>query len=111
VFRSLPQFDFRASFGTWFYRVATNLCLDVLRRQSREQRRNLPLEAGEVKGEMLRSDRAGPEKVVLQKEMAENLKRAVGSLPEGYRVALVLHHYQGLSYRQVAEVTGFRNNR
>ncbi|MEW6183711.1 MAG: sigma-70 family RNA polymerase sigma factor [Bacillota bacterium] len=105
VFQALPRFDFRAGFDTWLYRVATNLCIDLSRRHARERSRKLPLEACGVT-ESLKNVRAGPEEALLQKERLENLRRAVYALPEGYKAALVLHHYQGLSYRDVAEVTG-----
>ena len=36
-FRFLPGFDFRSSFTTWLYKVATNFCLDLLRKQSRDR--------------------------------------------------------------------------
>lgn len=36
AFRSLPGFDFRSAFATWLYRLATNACLDFLRRRGRE---------------------------------------------------------------------------
>lgn len=106
VFRALPGFDLRADFATWLYRVATNACLDKLRRRRRERLRSLPLEEGPGWQDRLRDDRAGPEDALLNKERLQELRRAVAGLPDGYRVALVLHHYQQLSYRQVAECLG-----
>lgn len=105
VFRALPGFDLRADFATWLYRVATNTCLDMLRRRRRERLR-LPPDDEPGRQDRLRDDRAGPEEALLDKERLQELRRAVADLPEGYRAALVLHHYQRLRYRQVAEILG-----
>lgn len=104
TFRSLPEYDFRSGFATWLYRVSSNLCLDLLRRHKREQQHCLPLEEGKIREDRLQDDRPGPEELLLEQERLEGLRQAVDCLPEGYRLALVLHHYQELSYRQVAEV-------
>ncbi len=106
VFRGLPGFNYQASFATWLYRISTNVCLDQLRRRGREGQRLLPLEMGDDEGGCLRDNSPGPEEHLLDRERVGALKRAVQELPDGYRMALVLHHYQGLSYRQVAEAMG-----
>lgn len=104
VYKSLPGFDFRASFATWLYRVSTNVCLDFLRRRGKEQNRSEPLQENKVRADCLPDNSQGPEEVLLEKESLRELRQAVDTLPDGYRIALLLHHYQGLSYKQVAEV-------
>lgn len=104
VFRSLPGFNFQANFTTWLYRVATNVCLDLLRRQTKEQRHNISLEGCQAGGCQIKDTGPGPEDIVLEQESLKELKRAVDALPEGYRVALVLHQYQRLSHRQIAGI-------
>jgi RNA polymerase sigma-70 factor (ECF subfamily) len=106
VFRALPGFDLRADFATWLYRIATNVCLDALRRRRRERLHNLQAGSDSDREHLLRDDRAGPEDVWLGKERLLELQRAVIDLPDDYRVALVLHHYQQMSYRQVADCLG-----
>ncbi|SFG76166.1 RNA polymerase sigma-70 factor, ECF subfamily [Desulfotomaculum arcticum] len=98
VFRALPGFNLRSSFATWLYRIATNLCLDLLQRRARDIKRQVPLEDHWQDGS------PGPEADLLEKERAGAVKEAVNELPDGYRVVLVLHHYQGLSYKQVSAV-------
>lgn len=106
AYRALPDFDFRSGFATWLYRIATNTCLDLLRRRNRERCRSVPIEAGANGADNLRDSSPGPEETWLEQEKVRSLRRAVRELPENYRLVLVLHHYQGLGYRQVAEVTG-----
>ncbi len=54
--RSISRFDGRSSFGTWLYRIATNACLDELRRRRRRPLVGLP---GEVDDDWDRAGRAG----------------------------------------------------
>ena len=104
VYRSLPGFDFRSSFTTWLYKVATNFCLDLLRKQSRERQRRSAW-GDSNRGDINLPDiRPGPEELVIARERVRELKQAVRALPEDYRVALILHHYQGLSYQQIAGI-------
>lgn len=107
AFRALPGFNFRAAFATWLYRVAYNTSMDLQRKRGRERSRSVSMESDEItRCAGLRDDALGPEEACLDRESLRDLRRAVAELPEEYRLALVLHHYQELSYRQVAEVTG-----
>lgn len=90
-----PQHAFR----NWLYRIASNYALDVLRRQPQR----LPLEAAETA-----SERRGVEEGLLQREQKAEVQaavqRAVLELPPASRAVLVLREYEGLSYREIAEV-------
>lgn len=110
VFKSLSSFDFRASYSTWLYRVATNVCLDMLRKRNKELHHTLL--PGEQKAFEIhsRDDSPGPEEVCIERERLKDLRKAVNGLPEEHRVALVLHQYQGLSYKEVAEVLELPEN-
>jgi len=81
AYRALSGFDFRAGFATWLYRIATNTCLDLLRRRNRERRRSISLEAGTGGADLLRHDGPGPEEVWLKREKELSLRRAVRELP------------------------------
>ena len=105
AYRALPGFQGEAGFSTWLYRVASNKCLDFLRKKNRERKHNYSFEEGDFSQEAVNSQ-YGPEEAFLLKEKQERLKKAVTELPETYRLVLVLHHYQGFSYREVAGITG-----
>lgn len=89
----------RARLTTWLHNIAHNLCIDVLRRESRLQ----PEEHDEAPADIATPDevRDGERREVL-------LHRAIAALPERQRSALVLCHYQGLSNRQAAEILDVR---
>lgn len=102
VYRSLGTFQQEAKFSTWVYRIAANKCLDFLRRQRAAP---VPLtEMDERRWE--RQQRSGypePEEEYLRAELAQRVQTVVRSLPEKYRVVVILQHYQGLSYQEISE--------
>jgi RNA polymerase sigma-70 factor (ECF subfamily) len=107
AFRSLTGYNYRASFTTWLYRVAVTVCLDLLHQRTR-RREDLtdtgPPESRQTPVHLLRDTRPGPEETYLEKERALAVRKAVAALPTDYRIALVLQHYQGLSYKEVSAI-------
>jgi RNA polymerase sigma-70 factor, ECF subfamily len=97
VVRRLDRFDGRARFTTWLYRVATNACLDELRRRGR---RPTPTD-----DEVLTRDRAvvGPS---VDGEVADRLDidHALAQLSPEFRAPVVLRDLCGLDYAEIAEV-------
>jgi RNA polymerase sigma-70 factor (ECF subfamily) len=94
-----------ARFKTFLYRIASNHCLNELRRGEHAARRAAE-EDGPLDPDLLPSGAAGPEEAA----RAAALERAVGELlarlPERQRAALVLCRFEGLSYEEIAEVLG-----
>lgn len=89
----------RARFSTWLHRVATNLCLDRLRknRGGTEDIDAIPEPASEEPGPLRRLE---------QRELADRVEAALQALPERQRAAVVLSHYQGLTNIEAAETLG-----
>jgi RNA polymerase sigma-70 factor (ECF subfamily) len=90
---------------TWLYRVATNHCLNILRR--RRIVRFIPLVRDSEEGaeEMDPVDGgADPLRVVEARERWRETERGIADLPDGQRAVLVLAKFEGLSYREIAEV-------
>ena len=103
IVRGLPRFDGRSAFSTWVYRVATNACLDELRRRSRRSADPLPdLEDPNWQppgtGGSGRSDPSGA--------VADriDIDRALATLPPEFRAPVVLRDLCGLDYAEIAEV-------
>lgn len=94
VVRGLDRFDGRASFGTWAYRVATNACLDELRRRARRPVVGLGGLAEPVSG-------ADPAASVAA---ALDVDAALATVPLEFRVAVVLRDLCALDYREIADV-------
>lgn len=101
IARGLHRFDGRAAFSTWSYRVATNACLDELRRRGR---RPIPLHSDEPTG--LDAGPAtqprAPDHVVDRLAVDD----ALAQLPQEFRVAVVLRDLCDLDYAEISAVLG-----
>lgn len=98
AWRSLETFEGRSSFGTWLRRIALNIYRG-------HQRRNQP-ETVPFDDETLAGPDPTPEMIedLRTEELQERTEEAVSQLPEIYREAVILRCYQGLKYREVAEL-------
>lgn len=93
IVRGLPRFDGRSTFRTWSYRVATNACLDEIRRRNR--RPIAVLETPEPRLDTPHLDQRLADRVTLD--------QAMGGLPEEFRLPVVLRDVAGLDYAEIAE--------
>jgi len=103
-----------AKFTTWLYSVAGNQCRDHLRHAARRPEISM-VDTGEMEEDFLENHVSDPtsqagsssvEDHLLRMEVQSILKQAVRSLPEKERTAIVLREYQGLEYKEIAEVLG-----
>ena len=97
----------------WLYTIATHQAIDALRRNGRHQAVSLD-EQRESEGEgdcqrlmeMLENREPGPLDHATRQEQREQVRAAVDQLPEFLRQVLVLAYYQGLKYREIADIVG-----
>lgn len=106
VFSLLDRFDENYAFSSWLFRIATNHCIDHLRRN---RLRFLSLDGGVGQdGEeyeiQLPSGGPEPDTVLQRKEALARLDEVIGQLPPHYRAITLLRHDQQLSYDEIAEV-------
>jgi RNA polymerase sigma-70 factor (ECF subfamily) len=109
VHDAAPTYRPRAKFRTWLYRIATNICLNEIRRpQFRARHESIQGakedEVGGIPMKCVDRNAAGPDVVMERRAIAAALKNALARLPEKQRVAFILNKYQDLSYAEVAEV-------
>ncbi|MGI8794021.1 MAG: RNA polymerase sigma factor [Acidimicrobiales bacterium] len=97
IVKGLPRFDGRSKFSTWAWRVATNACLDELRRRKRRPEPAEPAELGDF------APVGGPS---IAGAVADRLDvdAALAQLPTDFRAAVVLRDLCGLEYAEIAEV-------
>lgn len=86
-----------ARFTTWLYRVATNACIDRLRKKLPEPVDTIPDRADEA---------PGPAAALYGNQVAARVEAALAQLPDRQRIALVLTYYQGLSNKDAADALG-----
>lgn len=105
AWQGLPAFQGESSFATWIYRLATNVCIDYLRKQKR--RRQVESEVSLDDEELSWTEPADwsqdPHRQLERSEQGRALARGLEALPEQQRQILVLRELSGLSYQEIAE--------
>ena len=107
IYRSAKTYRPTAQFSTWMYRIATNLCLDTLAKQ--KHRKEIPIGAyleseSEGFGEKLVDLSDTPDAAVVKKEVESHVRSVLVRLPENQRVVVIMRHYNGMKFREIAEV-------
>jgi RNA polymerase sigma-70 factor (ECF subfamily) len=108
VYRSRKSYAAEAKFTTWLYRIATNLAVNNAR-DNKVERSGRVVSLDEPDEETgTTPDVADPalnvEQQILRRERLAAIKKQVMALPEKQRAAVLMHKYQGMDYREIAEV-------
>ena len=108
VYRSRESYEASAKFTTWLYRIATNLAVNHAR-DTRHQRPEATVsldEPDEETGTTFELPDGAPtaEQAMLRRERLLAIRRKVEALPERQRLAVIMHKYQQMDYKQIAEV-------
>ncbi|MEJ2678128.1 MAG: RNA polymerase sigma factor [Gemmatimonadota bacterium] len=98
--RGLPRFRGDASFRTWLLRIALNTARSALRRKGRKRESTLTAVSD------LAGDGPDPAEAAIQVTESERVHTLLAELPEKQRLAVTMRVFQGLSHREIAEVTG-----
>ena len=109
AWRGLPKFSFQRTFSTWLYRLASNACIDFLRREKRRSSLSMTLDEGdgeEPREAEIPDERYAPERELERKETLQALEAALASLSIEHRQVLLLRETQGLSYQEIAQCLG-----
>ena len=97
VFRELPKFRGESAFSTWLHRVAVTVSLNAMRKVKRLREREADLD--EARHHEHESGDIDP-------DLRNRLKAAIDALPEGLRLALVMHTIEGYTHAEVANALG-----
>ena len=108
VYRSRTSYEPSAKFTTWLYRIATNLAANHAR-DTRHERPEITLRLDEPDQETgstpdLADESLSAEEQILQRERLAAIRRKVNALPERQRLAVIMHKYQQMDYREIGEV-------
>ncbi|MFL4491382.1 RNA polymerase sigma factor [Streptomyces sp. VTCC 41912] len=99
AWRRLPDFQGRAAFGTWMYRIVTNRCLNLLRARR-------PLTDLDAVAEPTAPDHHSPARAAESRAAAKDLSSALSALSAEQRVCWILREVDGLTYDEIAETVG-----
>ncbi len=108
VYRSRATYEPSAKFTTWLYRIATNLAVNHAR-DTRHERPENTVRLDEPDQETgttpdLADDSLSAEEQILKRERLAAIRSKVNALPERQRVAVIMHKYQQMDYREIAGV-------
>jgi RNA polymerase sigma-70 factor (ECF subfamily) len=98
AWQQLPQFRADSNFSTWLYRIVTRRALNRITRTKSGQSLDLLTEVADSEPE--------PAHSVERNLTVDAVTDAVTALPPTQRIAIVLHHFEGLSNAEVARITG-----
>jgi RNA polymerase sigma-70 factor (ECF subfamily) len=106
AYQNLGSLENEAKFSSWLYRIANNLCLDELKRSGR--RKSSPLEAWMQSSEM--AAEMSPAQELEHAELGAMLQKALLAIPDEQRTVVLLKEYEGLTFREIAEVLEVSEN-
>lgn len=103
---NLHSFDQNRKFSTWIYRIATNLCIDRIRKKKPDY--YLDAEVAGTEGldmySQIAADEQLPEEALEQMELQERIQYEISRLPDKYRAVIVLKYIEELSLQEISEI-------
>jgi RNA polymerase sigma-70 factor (ECF subfamily) len=108
VYRSRTTYTADAKFSTWLYRIATNLAANHAR-DTRHERPEVQVSIDEPDEESgttvdVADNRPNIEQDLVREERLKAIRKHIQALPERQRMAVIMHKYQNMDYKQIAEV-------
>jgi RNA polymerase sigma-70 factor (ECF subfamily) len=103
AYHKLHLYDPSRRFSAWLMTVTARVCVNIGRRREQEAE---PWESLSDSDGSLSDEAAGPAERTEQAELAGRVAEAVRSLPDLYKPVAILRHLEGLSYQEIADVTG-----
>jgi RNA polymerase sigma-70 factor (ECF subfamily) len=108
VYRSRETYEASAKFTTWLYRIATNLAVNHAR-DTRHERPEVTVSLDEPDEETgttldVADGTVSAEEALVRRERMMAIRSRVEALPERQRLAVIMHKYQQMDYKQISEV-------
>ena len=105
VYKSRDNYEPTAKFTTWLFRIATHLALNTLR-DNKNQRleERLDDESSEMPARQVSDRRPNVEQSMVHQARLNEIRRAIATLPEKQRAAVLMHKYEEMDYSQIAKV-------
>ena len=112
IFKNRKSYNPDLRFSTWAYRIATNVCIDELRKKARELEVSLEEDKLSQESSLRLMDRGvnpnpigyTPEERLIKKDVEEKIMDLVKSLPEKLRSVFILSEYQEVPCREIAQI-------
>jgi len=105
AFENIEKYKPDFAFSTWLFRIATNNCIDFIRKKRLNvvSLQTLSEDDKDEKQLQIASDSLNPEQTSIKKQESEKLKSIVDQLPQRYRTLITLRYYDEQSYEEIAQ--------
>lgn len=106
AFKSLSQYTPEYAFSTWLFRIATNNCIDFIRKKRAKivSIDNIYTSSdGEQIGIDIASETLDPEEKIIEKQKIKMMREIVSKLKPHYRTLIELRYFDELSYEEIAQ--------
>ena len=103
---NLESYDQKRKFSTWLYRIATNLCIDRIRKKKPDYYLDatVPGTEGLDMYSQIAQQQQLPEEEVVKMEMKDRVQYEVNRLPEKYRTIIILRYMEDLQLQEIADI-------
>ena len=106
AYTNLHTFDQKRKFSTWLYRIATNLCIDRIRKKKPDYYLDAEVAGTDCLDmySQIAADDQLPEEQLEQMELQDRIQYEISRLPDKYRSAIVLKYMEELSLQEISEI-------
>lgn len=106
AYANLNKYNANHKFSTWIYRIATNLCIDRIRKKKADY--SLDAEVDGIEGgdmySRLKAPGDTPEQEAVRNEARREVQAAIEALPDNYRTAVILKYLHDLSLQEISDI-------
>lgn len=108
AFKNLRQYTPDYAFSTWLFKIASNNCIDFIRKRKLNENISLNLndlpDSGDGLAEILPATSRNPEEDIIRKQKIETLRLVIDKLKPNYRRLIELRYYEEKSYEEISEI-------
>lgn len=103
AFRTIGSFRGDSKFSSWIHRIAVNACLTLKRKEKRRAEDSLEHDDGTTMDPVAMGMESDPSMITEKGQMVGFVRRAVASLPQDIRVAVIMKEFQELTFQEIAD--------
>ncbi len=104
LWKSAPRYEVKAKFTTFLFTIMRNLVFNESRRRSRKKESSIDEREDDFHLQTEDSQTKSPDEKILQDELQAAVDKAIASLPEKQRMAVILRRYENMPYEEIASI-------